>query len=269
MKEMGGARLNLETEFFRKNNNLTLSREKKIRSVQVKSIHLLLMFLLVLALGYAGNRFCQFLLTWDKLNVRSFRLVNTPRYEREQVDRILKSHRGNILMLSLEALKSQLMQLSEIAGVSVSRRLPSTVEVMFTLRTPFFQILWKGRYWMLDAEGRPLSPLPDKSPGLIMIESTAMSDVKQVARRAADLGKIGDRIEYVGYRPLHGLELKLKNAAEVFYPGEGGVTEKLNAYFRIKDRLQAQNMPVRSVDMRMANRIYLEFPEEGIGANEK
>jgi cell division septal protein FtsQ len=269
MKEMGGARLNLETEFFRKNNNLTLTREKKIRSVQIKSIHLLLMFLLVLALGYAGNRFCQFLLTWDRLNVRSFRLVNSPQYEKDQVDRILKLHRGNILMLKLEALKNQLLQLNEIAGVSVSRRLPSTVEVVFALRTPVFQILRKGRYWILDAEGRPLAPLAGKSPDLMMIESTAMSDVKQVARRAADLGKIGGRIEYVGYRPLHGLELKLKDAAEVFYPGDGGVAEKLNAYFRIKDRLQAQSMSVRSVDMRMANRIYLEFPEEGIGANEK
>lgn len=269
MKEMGGARLNLETEFFRKNNNLTLTREKKIRSVQVRSIHLLLMFLLMLALGYGGNRFCQFLLTWDKLNVRSFRLVNTPRYEKARVDRILKSHRGNILTLNLKALKNQLMQLSEIAGVSVSRRLPSIVEVIFALRVPVFQILWKGQYWLLDREGRPLSPLPEKSPGLTMIENTAMSDVKQVARRVADLGKIGDRIEYVGYRSLHGLELKLKDAAEVFYPGEGGVAEKLNAYFRIKNRLQAQSTSVRSVDMRLANRIYLEFPEEGIGANEK
>jgi cell division septal protein FtsQ len=269
MKEIGGARLNLETEFFRKNNNLTLNREKKIRSVQVKSVHLLLMFLLVLALGYAGNRFCRFLLSWDKLNVSSFRLVNTPHYERGQVDRILKSHRGNILTLNLEALKSQLMQISEIAGVSVSRRLPSTVTVLFTLRSPFFQILWKGRYWILDAEGRLLSPLPEKSSGLMRIEGTAMSDVKQVARRASDLGKIGDRIEYVGYRPLHGLELKLKDATEIFYPGDGGMAEKLNAYFRIKDRLQPQSMSVRSVDMRMANRIYLEFPEEGIGANEK
>lgn len=130
MKEIGGARLNLETEFFRKNNNLTLNREKKIRSVQIKSIHLLLMFLLVLALGYAGNRFCQFLLTWDRLNVRSFRLVNTPQYEKDQVDRILKLHRGNILTLNLDALKKQLLQLNEIAGVSVSRRLPSTVEVV-------------------------------------------------------------------------------------------------------------------------------------------
>lgn len=269
MKELEGARLNLETEFFRKTNNLTLTREKTIRTVQVKGVHLLLALLLILALGYVANRFCQFLLTWEKLNIRSYRLVNAPRHDRERVDHILKSHRGSILTLNLKELKGQLMEIGEIEGVSVSRILPSAVEVVFDLRKPFFQIRRQDRFWMLDAEGRFLYPLSEKDAAVMTIDHTGMSDVESICRRSADLRKIADRIEYVGFRPPFGLELKLNEVEEVFYPGSGDLADKLDRYFRIKHRLQEQSAHIRHVDLRMTDRIYLEFPEEGIGANEK
>lgn len=269
MKEPGGARLNLETEFFRKTNNLTLNREKTIRTVQVRGVHLLIAFLLVLSLGYAGNRFCQFLFTWEKLNVRSFRLVNAPQNDRDRVDLILRAHRGNILTLDLKELRQQLMKVSEIDGVSISRRLPSTVEVVFDLRKPVFQIRRHDRYWMLDADGRFLYPLPEKDGSAMMIDHAGLSDVESICRRADDLRKIGGRIEYVGFSSPYGLELKLRGVEEVFYPGAGDLAEKLDRYFRIKNRFPEPSASIRYADLRMADRIYLEYPEEGIGANEK
>ena len=52
MKDSMSGSLKFEAEFFRKSNNLTVAREKKIRSIQVRTVHLLLLLALTLLAGF-------------------------------------------------------------------------------------------------------------------------------------------------------------------------------------------------------------------------
>ena len=151
MKDSMGGSLKFEAEFFRKSNNLTVAREKKIRSIQVRTVHLLLLLALTLLAGLVIFKAADFLLTCDALQVHSFRLRHQPVFAREKVDGILRRFGGNILAMDLEDLQAQLLQVPEIAGASIRRILPDTVEIDFALRRPFFQC-YAGR--RLPAAGR-------------------------------------------------------------------------------------------------------------------
>jgi hypothetical protein len=156
MKDGMGASLKFEAEFFRKSNNLTITREKKIRSIQVRTVHMLLLLVLGLLAGLVISRAADFLLHWDALQVQQFRLRRQPLFARARIAGILGQYGGNILAMDLQELQAKLMQVPEVAGASIRRILPHTVEVDFTLRRPFFQSFQDGQYRLLDADGLEL-----------------------------------------------------------------------------------------------------------------
>ena len=263
MKDAMNGSLKFEAEFFRKNNNLTVLREKKIRSIQVRTVHLLLLLALALLAAVAISRAANFLLTCEALQVRSFRLRRSPVYARMQVAAILKRHGGNILAMDLKSLQAQLLQVPEVAGVSIRRVLPDAVEVDFTLRRPFYQHVVDGSCRLLDEAGMELGRPPQPPPGLVPLRGGA-ADVAAIAPFAPELRPLRREIEYAAWNEPRGIELKLLGVAEVFYPGEDDFARKIRRYFRIRDRL-ALGAPVRSVDLRIPGRIYFELDEQKRG----
>jgi len=140
MNDIRSNSLKFEAEFFRKNNNRTLTREKKIRSIQMRTVHILVLLFLTLLVGFTVYKTAVFLLECDTLQVHSFRLRQQPVFEKERVWGILKRSAGNILTLNLGELRAQLLRLPEIEDVAISRILPDTVEIGFTLRQPLFYL---------------------------------------------------------------------------------------------------------------------------------
>jgi cell division septal protein FtsQ len=264
MKDSMGGTLKFEAEYFRKSNNLLLVREKKIRSIQMRSVHLLLLLALLLLAGAGIFKAADFLLTCDALQVHSFRLRHQPVYAGESVDAILRRFGGNILAMDLGELQAQLLRVPEIAGTSIRRILPDTVEIDFTLRRPLFQYYQDGRYRLLDANGLELGRQPQEPAGLIQVRGSG-PDAAAVACFAQELRPLSAKIEYVAQGEPHGIELKLRGVPEIFYPGEGDFVAKINRYFRIKGRLPFDVAAIRSVDLRIPGRIYFEFAEEQRG----
>jgi cell division septal protein FtsQ len=264
MKDGLSASLKFEAEFFRKSNNLTVEREKKIRSIQVRTVHVLLLLALALLTGLVISRAAGFLLSWDALQVHQFRLRRAPLFARGQVDGILRRHGGNILAMDLEGLQAELLQVPEVAAASIRRVLPDTVAVDFTLRRPYFQYAQQGLYRLLDAGGRELGREPECPPGLVALRGADRAAIEAIAPFAGELGPLRGRIAYVAYGQPHGVELKLLDMPETFYPGEGDFAAKIRRYLRIKGRLPFA-AAIRSVDLRIAGRIYFELEEEQRG----
>jgi len=256
--------LKLEAEFFRKNNNLTVSRERKIRSIQVRTIHLLLVLVVTLLAGLTISRAADFLLTCDALQVHTFRLRHQPVFARDRVDGMLRQYGGNILAMNLGGLQAQLLQIPEIADASLRRVLPDTVEIDFILRRPFYQYAQDGGYRLLDEAGLELGRQPQAPAGLVPVRGDVAS-LGAIAPFSQELRPLRDKIEYVAYGEPRGIELKLLGVPEIFYPGEDGFVRKINLYFRIKDRLPTAAAAILSVDLRIAGRIYIEFEDEQRG----
>jgi len=100
--------------------------------------------------------------------------------------------------------------------------------------------------------------------GLIAVRggSTAVSAVAIFSR---ELQPLRDKIEYVAYNEPYGLEVKFRDVPEIFYPGENNFVRKINRYFKIKRRLPLNVAAIRSVDLRIAGRIYFEYLDEQRG----
>jgi cell division septal protein FtsQ len=250
--------LKFEAEFFRKSNNLTLTREKKIRSIQMRTVHVLLLLSLALLVAFVVYKTSTLLLEWETLQVHSYRLRQQPVFAAQQVRTILKRCRGNILALDLKDLRAQLLRLPEIEDAAISRILPDTVEIGFRLRQPLFSLARNGGFQLLDASGRVLGERHDAPAGLIPIHADGPVPA-QIAAVAPELLPLRDRIEYVAYAEPYGIELKLRTGPEVFYPGVGDFLKKINRYTKIKPHLAADGPAIRTVDLRIAGRIYLGF----------
>jgi cell division septal protein FtsQ len=263
MKDSMGGSLKFEADFFRKCNNLTVTREKKMRTIQVRTVHLLLLLCLTLLAALLVSRAANFLLSCAALQVRQFRLHGQPVYARERVAAILQRHAGNILAMDLKGLQAQLLQVPEVAAASIRRVLPDTVEVDFTLRRPFYQHVAAGGYRLLDEAGRELGRQKEAPAGLVPLRGD-VQDLAAIAPFASELRPLRQEIEYVAWGGWRGIELKLLAAPEIFYPGESGFAGKIRQYFRVKGRL-ALKAPVRSVDLRIHGRIYFELDEEQRG----
>ena len=264
MKNSMGASLKFEAEFFRKNNNQTVTREKKIHSIQVRTVHLFLLLTLILLAALTVYKAANFLLTCEALQVHSFHLRNQPAFSRTRIAGILRRFGGNILTLDLAALRDQLLQLPEIENASIRRILPHTVEIAFRLRQPFYQLYANGTYQLLDAHGVCLREQRQMPAGLIAVHGGDEA-LNAIAAFSPELQPLRGKIEYVAYNEPYGLEMKLRDASEIFYPGESDFIKKINRYFKIKKHLPPDVAAIRSVDLRIAGRIYFEYPEEQRG----
>lgn len=265
MKQAVANQLRLETDYFRKSNNQSVSRQRRIRSVQLKGIHVLSILLVIAVVLFLAQRGAAFLLTWDKLKVRSFQVENTPVQSRPEMQKILNRFRGNILAIDLNELKRSLLSLKEVREVSLTRMLPDTLKLSFELRQPLFQIE-EGRKWnIFDECGVELFEADHREEGLIPVIGTHMEYLGEVFARASEMKPIAGEIDYVAYRMPYGLEVKLKGVNEILYPGEGDLQEKFSLYFRIRSNLEDLESVIYA-DLRLQGRLYLGY-RDGLEEN--
>jgi len=264
MKKMAGYGPVTEIEFLRKNNNRAVNRQKKIRSIKIRSLHVVLIILLFLVSGYAAYSVGKFMTGWEKLDIRSFKLINAPQFKHERVKQILSRYGGNILTLNTSELREELLGIQEIMDVSISRKLPSTVEVRLMLRKPSFQFLYKGKYYIVDREGVILSDKQKKMERIMMIRNITPRDMDDIFPGISGLLEKRDIIEYISFRPPYGTALKLKGTREIFYTGNEIDLAKLRKYLKIRKKLGYTDQEIKSVDLRFRDRFYLEFEKEMI-----
>lgn len=267
-----GAALRSETDYLRRQNNLTIRKQKKIRSIKIKGIHLLFILVVLFFIAFTIYKTCHFILNWDKLSIQNFRVTGCSGPTWIWANKLLGHHKGNnILTLNLDALRSELTAIPEIKDASVCRNLPSTLTVQLTLRKPVFQVEVPGerKYDIIDKEGVVLYRHAEKLDGLITIKDTPSFQVEKILSYLPLLEDIKNYIEYIGFREPYGILLKLNQVNEVFYPGEIDFAEKIDYYLKLKKKLTLENNIIKSVDLRFEDRFYLEYEETIVQSQEQ
>lgn len=257
--------LRSETDYLRRQNNLMIRKQKKLRSIKIRGIHLLFILTVLFFIAFTIFKTAEFILTWDKLGVKYFQVTGCSGPIWGQANKVLDRHRGNnILTLSLDALRAELTTIPEIKDVSVSRNLPSTLVIQLILREPVFQVEtpFEGKYSVLDKEGVVLYRQADKKDELITVKDTPGDQVKKILPYLSRLEDIKGYIEYVGFREPYGLMLKLNQVNEIFYPGEIDFAEKIDYYLKLRNKLNLAESIIKSVDLRFEDRFYLEYEEQ-------
>ena len=262
MNQIAKTTLNGETDFLRRHNNKTIHKQKRIRSIQLRGLHIVLVFAMLFIAAFAAYKITLFLLTWEKLNVKTYTLINKPTYHAERLSEILRKFNGNILSLSFTELRKELLTLKEVKAVYLSRQLPSSVEVKFLLRKPVFQVAINGKYNIIDMEGVVLYTSNKSSKELIRIYDVETAQLAKLAPSLQELSRIKDSIDYISLQEPYGVALKLKGKPELFYPGEGQFAYKINIYLKLRKRPLLQKYVIKSVDLRFKDRFYFEYETE-------
>lgn len=251
-----------ESEFLRKRNNRMINKQKRIRAIRIKGLHIFLILLALTAAAFLAFTISSSVLTWEKLNIKSYVLVNKPKFRSGDVESILRSFRGNILSLSFAQIRGALLAFNEVKDVSLSRKLPDTVEVKFILRKPVFQVAINGKYNIIDTEGVVLYTSDRSSNQLISIRDVAKNELADLVPYLPQLSHLKTSIEYVSLKKPYGISLKLKGQKEIFYPGEQDFARKINYYLKLKNRPQLKKYDIKSVDLRFKDRFYFEYETE-------
>jgi len=262
MKKMAGYGPVTEIEFLRKNNNRAVSRQKKIKTIKIRSLHVILLVILFAFSGYAAYSVGKFVTGWEKLDIQSFKLINSPTFQNNKFRRVLKKYGGNILTLNTRKLRDELLSIKEIDDVSISRKLPSTVEVRLKLRKPSFQFFYKGKYHLVDRHGVILAKRNAEMSGIMVIRDITPSDLPDIFSGISKLIEKKNIIEYISFKEPYGIALKLKGTSEIFYPGNKINLNRIKQYMSIKNKLGYNDKAIKSVDLRFRNRFYLEFDKE-------
>lgn len=267
MSEISSIGLRSESEFFRRNNNRLLYKQKKIRTIKLRGIHIILVLAMFAAAGFAAYKAGVFIMTWEKFKVKSFRLLNSPASHTKELEKIAAKYSANIFSLNIGDLRKELLTLPVVKDVELSRKLPATIEIRFFLRKPVFQLaIEQGgdcKYELIDEAGVVLGSSDIRSDDLIAIKDVKPIDRDKILRCLAELNTIKENIDYVGYKEPYGIMVKLKEVEEIFYPGESDFDDKIRYYRELKCTPLLGKYRIRSVDLRFTDRFYFEYEEEG------
>ncbi|MCP4157725.1 MAG: FtsQ-type POTRA domain-containing protein [bacterium] len=269
MRHMVRAGLSRETDYMRKYNNKLLSKQKKMKSIKIKGFHIVFILITVSAIAFVIYQTGHFLLTWEKLNVSTFKLSNSPQLRFARVREILGGFSGNILTLDLDELRKKLSGVPAVEDVYLNRNLPSTIDIRFILRKPVFQVEINEKYNIIDREGVILYKSKESRNELITIRNVRFGKQQKIIPYLAQLNVIKDAIEHVTLVEPYGLRLKIKGINETFYPGDTDFAGKIEHYLRIRKKLFLDKNKIRNVDLRFEDRFYLEYEEEVKRENEE
>ncbi len=261
MKVLAGAGLSYEADFLRRNNNRFVNRQKKIRAVKMGGIHFFFVMVMLCCLGFGIYKAGLAIVGWDKLIVNNFNITNLPKHSLPAIKEVLGRYRGNILLVDLENLKRELLQINEVKGVSVARRLPASLDVNFVLRKPVLQFKFKSKYNIMDHDGVVLYTSDKGKDSLITIKDLSFENVEKLLPYIDELASVKQEIEYVCYEQPYGVVMKLKEHKELFYPGEKDYASRLALYMQIKNEISDNGTELKYADLRFKDRIFLGFEE--------
>lgn len=254
-----GIQLPGESDLFRRRYNRDLYRMRRIRSIRLRGGHIALAISLMVALGLLVWHLTGSLLSWSFLDIHQFRLLGLPPHSSQQIQQVVMKYRGNILAVDLGALRQELRRVPEVRDVGISRKLPDRVEISFLLRKPCLQFKSATGYTIMDAEGVSLYTQSHPASSLMEVSAQDDASARSVLPYLDELKSLGGRVRQVGRTKPYGIWLTLKGHSEVFYPGQECFRERVDMYLTLKERLAVELNGVKSVDLRIPDRMYVEF----------
>ncbi|MCZ8147662.1 MAG: cell division protein FtsQ/DivIB [Roseomonas sp.] len=185
--------------------------------------------------------------------------TNTPL---ELVSAAVGLRRGDpILGFSPTDARARLESIAWVESAHVERRLPGTILVRLTERTPFAIWQHQGRFSIIDRDGRVVTsdtldafgPLPLVVGAGAETQGAALYDLllahRPVLERTLAMVRVGERR----------WNLRLHNGVDVLLP-EGQEAPALNRLAEMHERHALLDRPLVAIDMRLPDRMVLRQP---------
>lgn len=258
--------------------SLVFQRGNRVRSLQKTRRRLILRFkhvlaLLLLLVGFflAFERAYLFLISWEKLTIKTVDVRCSRDSIRQTVVDSLGGRRlGNILLCDISALQSELQALPWTKDVRVQKVFPSSLRVEVIERVPVAMIMADGLY-LVDEEGLRLERVTAREewPFPLITDEKAFTvhfEEKWAAVEAV-LGALPpedkDNLLAIDCSESTRLRLRFKNDPVDFIVESSSAAEKLALFRSRRPEWESLVDNLASVDLRFPNRIILCPGEKG------
>ena len=243
--------------------------KKTPKRVALRAKHVALLFLLLAGTSYSLCRAYLFLISWDKLAVRSVQVVCDRPALKRQLDLAFEGKNlGNILLCDIDGLRTQVRAFVWVKEARIRKVFPSSLRVEVTERTPKALVQGSG-LTLIDKEG-------------VELERTVSADAFELPILADQNGFRNGRPEKLGLAwqclddlspeeraQVAGLDLTNPGTIELRFRddpvgiklGDRGFREKVRFYEERKAEWENEFGDLEYVDLRFDGRVYLKSRE--------
>jgi cell division protein FtsQ len=213
-------------------------------------------------------------LSMPQLQVQHIAVKGAEKLSEGEVEVLLEGLRGDqILSVDLDAYRARLLQSPWVAGASLRRVLPSTIEISVTERRPMGLARIEGRLFLVDASGVVIEehgaqhsqydlPIIDglqvnsKESGFLIDPARAWLAARLIDATSAD-ARIGPRVSQIDVSDAHNAVVLLDGDRALLHVGETRFVERLKSYLVLASTLRERLDDIDYVDLRFDERIYV------------
>lgn len=250
------------SRFFRPNDVARLRRNQ--RRIQAQRLWVLLrnagLAATILAAGIWAWRHTQ---SDTRFAVRAIEVSGAVHTSRADLDAITARYVGlNLFQIDIARVQSDLGGLGWVRGIDIEKKLPDTLRIKITERTPVALLREKERFLYVDDEGSAFAelstivgnddlPVITDAAGVELARTVAMLETL----RAADAG-LYSRVSEVWPIPPRGFALYDRSLSAVVYANETDIVPKWRNLYAV---LAAENNPrIAYADLRFADRVIVK-----------
>lgn len=194
-----------------------------------------------------------------RVDVRGVKHLN----ELKVYERVLAERNQAMPMVDLDALRSELIQLSWVKDARVSRQLPDTLVIDIVEREPHAVLRKANRLVLIDATGHELEPVtPSRAKGKLVLSGPGagkkVEALSQLLDSAPALKPQVREAEWVGNRRWN---VTFRTGQVLALPqGDRQSAAALMSFARLDGTNRLLGGRVAAFDMRAPDRIYLRVP---------
>lgn len=247
-------------------------KTKKIqRKIRLKSIHILLIFLLFGGIFFLIQQIYLFLISWDHLNVKGIEVISKRAVVRAEIQEFfIGKNLGNILLLDIDHLQEIFRGHRWVKDIFVRKIFPSSLRIEIKERTPV-AVLKKENFYLIDKQGILLEKinLQEKNDLPLFVDSNHFEkDYKEkigLAWECLESFTPSERkkVEILDLTDYENVTLKFRGSGTNFILGAVKFSQKLEIFQKWRSYFKKYE-PLEYVDLRFQDRLYIKSQKSTI-----
>ena len=252
---------------FQRGDGALRGRGEAARRAAVGSKHVLGLFFVLAAIFFGFARAYLFLISWDKLAVRSVEIVCARPGLKGALERAFAGHDlGNILLCDIDGLRAQVRTFPWVREARIRKVFPSALRVEIELRTPR-ALLEASRPTLVDEEGVELGPpgQPEETALPVLADRDGFRNGRAGKLRLAWECLAGlpaeerAAVERLDLSDLGTVELEFRDDPVRIRLGGREFGAKLRLFRERRAEWEAAVGRLESIDLRFDDRVYIKL----------
>ncbi len=264
--------LGRDRRYMRGDGNILVRKNRIKKGVMKWLLYLFLASMAFVLFSFAAKEAYLYLITTSDLDVRHINISGNRIVSEEALRSVLTPLlKKNILSIDLEQWKKRVLMNPWIKEVSIKRDLPSTIQMEIEERIPVIFFLWKGKTYLADNSGTPISEYQPEYPEydfpfVTGIEAKSTQETLHKLHYGVNILEkikkhkpaLHELISEIGVKENDCIILRLRDGSSVLYLDQDNFKENLDYYFSIKEDIDKQFERAEYIDLRWENRVIVK-----------